>query len=707
MAMTFEAAREALPDIADPGTAFDIFTTVSDLTASDQAGVARELLIRILAQVGEVPTPFRGLLNGLVREHGLFPYMDANQELSLADLMAYEIHRPVDFPDDRTVFHAEQAEVYRHLLNGDNVVLSAPTSFGKSLVVDAVLAYRDFRNVVVIVPTIALIDETRRRLARLSDKYKVITHQSQSLADRNLFVLTQERLPSMAPLPAIDFFVIDEFYKLDAEGPDDRSDQLNIAFRQLLATGAQFYLLGPNIASLASGVNETLRAVFFHTQFKTVATDVSQISVPRADVETHFAELLADLEGQTLVYCRSPKRTRDVAQRLMDTAPDALVTDEVLNDAADWLSEHFHPEWLVAKALRYGIGIHHGRLPRSIAHHMVRLFNSGRLRVLLATSTLIEGVNTSAQNVVVLDNTIGTRKYDFFTYSNIVGRSGRMSKHFVGQVIIYNDAPPVAEAEVDIPVLTQPDGTSDGVLVHLSWDELAPQSRERMAEIYGQRLLSLETLRANRGIRPELQLEVASQLAASPSYWTTALTWRGGQPTAEQVRIVSPLLFTLAGSARMGGVLTSGVLAARLNSLRFHEGELGPLVEQQMTYVSGGPDEAVENVLDFMRQWAQFHVPRTLQALERISHEVLPDAGPSVRFGNYAGLLEGLFQSPFITVLEEYGLPMALSRRLEGRLGLRTADNLDEVLTRLRELNAPSGLSPFETDVLADVKDGL
>ncbi|WP_198597968.1 DEAD/DEAH box helicase [Blastococcus atacamensis] len=705
--MTFEDARTALPDIADPGTAFEIFTTVSDLTASDQRGAARELVIRILAQQGDVPDSLRGLLNGLVREHGLFPYLDSSEELSLADFMAYEIHRPVDFPDERTVFHAEQAEVYRHLLNGDNVVLSAPTSFGKSLVVDAILAARDFRNVVVIVPTIALIDETRRRLTRLSGKYKIITHQSQSLADRNLFVLTQERLPSVSPLPPIDFFVIDEFYKLDAEGPDDRADQLNVAFRQLLTTGAQFYLLGPNIASLASGVNETLRAVFFHTQFRTVATDVTQVSVARGEVQEHFSELLTSLDGQTLVYCRSPKRTRDVAQWLIDATPDALVNDEVVIDAADWLSEHFHPEWLVAKALRFGIGIHHGRLPRSIAHHMVRLFNSGRLRALLATSTLIEGVNTSAQNVIVLDNTIGNRKYDFFTYSNIVGRSGRMSRHFVGRVVIYNDAPPAFDAEVDVPVLTQPEGASDGILVHLSWDELAPHSRERMAEVHRQQLLSLETLRTNRGIRPELQLEVASQLVAAPAYWTNALTWRGGQPTAEQVRLTAPLLFTLAGSARMGGVLTSGVLSARLNSLRFHEGELGPLIEDQMAYVSGGPDEAVENVLDFMRQWAQFHVPRSLQALERIAREVLPNAGTSIRLGNYAGLLEGLFQSPFITVLEEYGLPMALSRRLEGQLGLRRAQTLDEVLTNLRELEAPPGLTPFEIDVLADVKDGL
>ena len=38
------------------------------------------------------------------------------------------------------------------------MVLSAPTSFGKSLLIDALLAERDFRHAAVVVPTVALMD---------------------------------------------------------------------------------------------------------------------------------------------------------------------------------------------------------------------------------------------------------------------------------------------------------------------------------------------------------------------------------------------------------------------------------------------------------------------------------------------------------------------------------------------------------------------
>ena len=57
------------------------------------------------------------------------------------------------------VFHRVQAQVYWHLIDGENVILSAPTSFGKSLIIDALIASGKYRRIVLVVPTIAPIDE--------------------------------------------------------------------------------------------------------------------------------------------------------------------------------------------------------------------------------------------------------------------------------------------------------------------------------------------------------------------------------------------------------------------------------------------------------------------------------------------------------------------------------------------------------------------
>lgn len=109
-----------------------------------------------------------------------------------------------------------QFQVFDLLKAGRNVVLSAPTSMGKSAIVDSLLGLRSFKRVVLVVPTVALADETRRRLQeRFGDTYQIIHHSSQkSHRDWVVYVLTQERVNERDDIEDIDIFVIDEFYKL-------------------------------------------------------------------------------------------------------------------------------------------------------------------------------------------------------------------------------------------------------------------------------------------------------------------------------------------------------------------------------------------------------------------------------------------------------------------------------------------------------------
>src|SRR4029453_5759293 len=146
---------------------FQVLKAISVLLNDDeQENVAREMVLRAL----ENQTAFGAagaILGTLARTVGLFPYADPDA-LSLPELLAYEFHRPLNMSGD-LVFHRQQADVYRRLLAGENVILSAPTSFGKSRIIDAMISSGKYRNIAVVVPTLALIDETRRRLAEFSN----------------------------------------------------------------------------------------------------------------------------------------------------------------------------------------------------------------------------------------------------------------------------------------------------------------------------------------------------------------------------------------------------------------------------------------------------------------------------------------------------------------------------------------------------------
>jgi hypothetical protein len=368
-----------------------------------------------------------------------------------------------------------------------------------------------------------------------------------------------------------------------------------------------------------------------------------------------------------LLYVRSPARAREVARWLLDA--NLGHGDRELDDAAKWISSPYHPQWLVARALRNGIGIHHGKIPRALAHHMVRLFNDGTLSWLIVTSTLIEGVNTAAKNIIIVDNKIAKRNLDF-----------------------YSQGP-------DTPL---------SLLIQLPWSELTAASRERLQPYYQQQIVSLDTIRAASGIDPQVILDVASTLHRDPRGWSARLTWTG-RPTYDQLTTVCGFIFQLSGSHFRGGASSGAQLARRIDLIRQHHGQIRPLADAQMQFARSKADEAVEDVLDFIREWALHLFPRLRMVLQTIGEDVFHRYDlPAGDYKHYAGAVEALFRPPMLTTLEEYGLPAPLSARLQRFLPLDLPiDRIDEVIDRLRHLPGIAGLSRFEEDMLRDTIDNL
>lgn len=75
--------------------------------------------------------------------------------------------------------------------------------------------------------------------------------------------------------------------------------------------------------------------------------------------------------------------------------------------------------WSLVQALENGIGIHHGKFPKYVQNEVLRLFNNGDFDYLFCTSTIIEGVNTNAKNVVIINNSVGNTTMTAFALKNI------------------------------------------------------------------------------------------------------------------------------------------------------------------------------------------------------------------------------------------------------------------------------------------------
>ena len=229
---------------------FDICYNINELILNSQMDTARTEVIKLLDRLNREGKEYSPMVNHFIREVGLFPYIDKNTA-SWQEQAVFEAYKTDLGGGEQKTLHSAQSRVLKRLLAGDNIALSAPTSFGKSFIIDAFISIRKPDNVVIIVPTIALADETRRRIEhKFSEMYKIITTTDATLRERNILILPQERsFAYVGKFESIDMLIVDEFYKASSSFDDSRSTSLLSAMIELGKIAKQKYYLAPNTFS--------------------------------------------------------------------------------------------------------------------------------------------------------------------------------------------------------------------------------------------------------------------------------------------------------------------------------------------------------------------------------------------------------------------------------------------------------------------------
>lgn len=684
---------------------FQIIKEVEIFVVTEQS-VGQEFVLRLLARIED----FQGmetLIQSLVRQVGLFPYLK-EEILSLKDTIAYEVHRPSGFKEN-IVFHHAQAEVYYTLLRGENVVLSAPTSFGKSLIIDSIIASQKHSNIFIIVPTIALIDETRKRLSKFKDSYKIITHPSQSFSQRNIFILTQERAIEIIPNVNVDFFIIDEFYKLSPQKTDEeRCHILNQVFYMLVKKDAQFYLLGPNIEQVTTSLLDNVKFKFIKTDYKTVVSERHPINLKNGeDPIERLIELSSSLEDSTLIFCQSPASANKVAKAFCDSNKFEK-TDEN-KDLVDWLRDNYHSQWILPDCLEYGIGIHHGKIPRAIAQKCIKLFNEGKIRFLICTSTLIEGVNTKAKSVIVYDNKNARTKFDYFTFNNICGRSGRMGSYFIGHIYLFHEPPAPELPLVDFPIFTQTDDAPEKLLINVDVADLNESSKRKLKKYFEQDVLSQETLKKNSYIDLDRQLDLANFIQGKLKEIHDLMKWEK-YPTNNQLKLSCMLIwdYFVSSNKRIYGVSSGQQLHFRLNQFREArniKNFITAIIDTEEAKTIDSINCAIELAFDIQRHWINFQFPRYLMSLEDIANDIFRKNNlPLCDYSYFASLVECYFMAPYIIPMDEYGLPIQISNKIGNIIDI--SSNIDEALKQLSNFTPmQEQFSSIECEFIEEFKE--
>lgn len=715
----------------DANISFNIARECSKLLRNKETeDIGRSIIIHILNNWPKLDESTIELWSDIIEAAGFYPYLEKEKsKLSLNQTpgrIRMQYHKSENITDK--YLHEEQKIILDKLDSDKNLIVSAPTSFGKSLLIEEIVACGKYKNIVIIQPTLALLDETRKKLSKYNNQYKLIIRTTQPIShDKgNLFLLTAERVMEYKDLPKIDFLVLDEFYKLSSRRDDERSDTLNNAFNLLVNHHkCRFYLLGPNIDGISEGFADKYNAEFYKTNYSLVENQVVEIyksyigqfgsrGQKRLFKEEVLFKLLLELKDeQTIIYCSSPKRVRDLSQRFLSFILNNQ--NQELNielSLLKWIEDNIDRNWSLIECLKNGIGIHDGALQKHITSSIIDYFNKGKLKYLFCTTTIIEGVNTSAKNVIYFDSTKGVRKnIDYFDYCNIKGRSGRMMVHYVGRIFNFNEPPKKEQVIIDIPFFEQ-NPISTEVLIHLEDSQIKNKTTPEYNLIKNLPEVEKAMFR-NNGLTVKGQINILNFLQDNLKSYRNLISWNG-YPTYEQLSFILSLGWD---NLIKPGESTSPMTKSKLVKVTFDYGieqNINRLIRSNFLYLKKLReyenftnneilDAAIRDAFQILRHWFQYKVPKWLNVINELQTYVCTKAGYQPgNYTYYSSQIENDFVRENLAILIEYGIPKSAINKIQKLIPSQyTEDQVVDLIINEKLYNHES-LIQYEKDKFID-----
>lgn len=638
---------------------FDSCHKINDLISSNQDNVARDELIKLLDHHERHGLPYSPVVNNLVRQVGLYPYLQVETS-AWQDRFVYESFKIDVGTDAPLTLHREQSSVLKKLLEGRSLAVSAPTSFGKSFIIDAFISIRKPKNIVIIVPTIALTDETRRRLQKkFSNEYKIITTSDVSVAEKNIFIFPQERSSHyLDKIDELDILVVDEFYKASEKFDKERAASLIKAIIKLGSKAKQKYFLAPNISAINKNIL-TKDMEFLRVDFNTVYLekhDLYKTIDGNEDLKSDYLlKILHEAKGKTLIYAGTYSNIDKVANLLIDDN-EPVVSDK-LRAFERWLTINYDRNWHLTNLVKRGCGIHNGQMHRSLSQIQVKLFEEDDgLKNIVSTSSIIEGVNTSAENVIIWRNRNGTSRLNDFTYKNIIGRSGRMFKHFIGKVYILEEPPISSDVQLD---LSLPDSLLGGVDDEYLRDGLTQEQiakiisfNEEMSDILGaDTFSSMKRDNVFESSNSYLIRDIARDISGNPEEWNGL-----GYLNSSIVSDWDRFLFKAINFHPGGWGIEYGKFVEFIKVLSGNWSKTIPMLLRELDQYDIGVDEFFK-----LERNVTFKLAATLSDINIIQKKALDkptDISP------FISKLSHAFLPPLVYQLEEYGLPRMLTKKI-------------------------------------------
>jgi RAD3-like DEAD/DEAH box helicase len=467
-------------DAEDRTVAYEIATRTANLR-NDLPPALLKAADLLLSRLGNFPGRqlLRERYGEAFSETAIAPYLDL-------EVVAREIENTVEDPaSDAKLLTDFQVGMLEAFSESPAVSVSAPTSAGKSFILSLEvirkLTQQPQASVVYLVPTRALIRQVILTLRRDLVKSglgnvplrSVPTPIARDAAPSGVvYVLTQERLLSLLHADEADVWIttliVDE-----AQGIGDgargvllhsaidavleRFPEAKVFFASPLARNPEYLLklfrrsglpfleqhspVSQNLVLVGPG-NVGATFASFQLVLPGERVDLGErdlgFSLREVGVLSRRAKLALAVQGARsccIVYANGARDAEKIAAEIASAIASAPTQDQEVAEFVTFLEEQVHKEYGLIDALKKKVGFHYSNMPGSVRAGVEELCARNKLKFICCTSTLLQGVNLPARDIVIENPKRGMGKpMQRGDFVNLAGRAGRLLREFHGNV---------------------------------------------------------------------------------------------------------------------------------------------------------------------------------------------------------------------------------------------------------------------------------
>ncbi|MCX8190308.1 MAG: DEAD/DEAH box helicase [Candidatus Diapherotrites archaeon] len=366
-------------------------------------------------------------------------------------------------------FNPLQEKVLKEDWANSCLVVSAPTASGKTIVAELCALnclLKKNMKVVYTAPLKALAAEHykdwKKKYSDLGIKVAISTgdfdSSSHYLSKYDWIVTTNEKLDSLIThradwLSRVGLLIVDEIHEIGST----RGATIEAAIIKMLQLNEKLQIISlsatiPNADNIASWLNAKLilsdyrpvklmegvlldEEIFFSKE---------TIKLDTQDIEGLILDTLAQ-KKQILIFMLTRKKTEQMCEKIADIVDKKLFPREKLylkniaHKIENVLENPTEQCRNLAKLVSRGIAFHHAGLMPKQREIIEDAFREGKIKAIVATTTLAMGINLPAFRVFIPSlyryTEFGMQKIPVSEYKQLAGRAGRPKYDSLGQAI--------------------------------------------------------------------------------------------------------------------------------------------------------------------------------------------------------------------------------------------------------------------------------